>query len=281
MNNISVNQVNIPDLNIDFVRSLPRVEFLDRKELPFDKGLYFVCVDYPVFQVLYIGCTTNFRSRWDRHNKQEEFKVLQVVQPVWIYYLVMNWQKEDMEILEYAAIRKLSPSLNVRGIDNDIFIVSRISKTEKELILSEISKPLEEHSSDELISILERLGIVLLDNSKPKYWMIGAIKKCLYGINEFNCKIEANFSEKRRQDALVKSLKKVNKPPVIKEILTDVNLSVARTIDPCAPDSYSEITIRTMKKLASMLNVCGYSVMTKDELAHKISLAAKHLDPLK
>jgi hypothetical protein len=281
MTNISVNQVNIPDLNIDFVRSLPRVEFLNRRELPFDKGLYFVCVDYPVFQVLYIGCTTSFRARWDRHNKQEEFKVLQVVQPVWIYYLAMNWQKEDMEILEYAAIRKLSPSLNVRGIDNDIFIVSRISKNEKELILSEISKPLEDYSSEELVVILERLGISLIDNSKPKYWMIGAIKKSLYGMDEFSCKIEANFSEKRKQVALNKSSRKVSRIPKAKEALVDVDLSVAKNIDPRIPDSYSEVTIRTMKKLASMLNVCGYSVMTKDELAHKISLAAKRLDPLR
>jgi hypothetical protein len=99
-------------------------------------------------------------------------------------------------------------------------------------------------------------------------------------MDEFSCKIEANFSEKRKQVALNKSSRKVSRIPKTKEALVDVDLSVAKNIDPRIPDSYSEVTIRTMKKLASMLNVCGYSVMTKDELAHKISLAAKRLDPL-
>ena len=273
MTNISVNQVNIPDLNIDFVRSLPSVDYRYRDDLPFEKGLYFACVEHPIFQILYIGCSTNLGARWHNHHKREEFKLVQAIQPLWVHYLVINWDKEDMEILEYAAIRKLSPTLNVRGIDNDIFVVSKISVAEKQVILAEITKPLEEHSSDELIFILGKLGISFLDAPKPNYWMVGAIKKCLYGMDEFSCKIEANFSEKRKRIVQPKVQgKKAN--------LADIDFAEIKRIDPFVPDSYSEITIRAMKKLASSLNVCGYSVMTKDELARKISLAAKRLDPL-
>jgi hypothetical protein len=266
--------ISIPDINIDLVRSLPRVALLDREDLPLEAGVYFVCVEHPLFQILYIGYSTNLRARWQSHNKNEQFKLIQSIQPVWINYLRVNWQQEDLEILEYAAIRKLSPVLNLKGIDNDIFVVSRIPQTEKQLIISEMNKPLEEYSSDELIPILKRLGINLSEKGKPKYWMIGAIKKCLYGMDEFSCKIEKKLSEKRK-NVLPRNPRKK------KHSLEDADYAEIKKIDPSNPSSYDEITIRSMKKLASKLDVTGYSVMTKDELASKISSAIKRFDPLK
>jgi hypothetical protein len=57
----------------------------------------------------------------------------------------------------------------------------------------------------------------------------------------------------------------------------NLDIEEIKRIDCNEPSTYENIGIREMKKIASALQVCGYSVMTKDELATRITAISQQV----
>jgi hypothetical protein len=271
MTNISVNQVNIPDLNIDFVRSLPKVEYRYRGDLPTKRGVYFVCSNHPHFQVLYVGQTYSFKSRFSwKHSRDVEFDAIQLTQPIQIYYLSLDWIQDDIEILEYVCIRKLKPSLNVIGAIDGAIIIPDLPFKEQQAIAEDIDRSLDSYSMEELSAFLVRIGINLGTTRKTKAWMIKTIKDSL---SDGGRNIRS-YEKRESLECPVILVKKIKR-----HLSESPNLDIEeiKRIDCNEPSTYENIGIREMKKIASALQVCGYSVMTKDELATRITAISQQV----
>lgn len=277
MTNISVNQVNIPDLNIDFVRSLPRVNLSQRTELPEEKGLYFVCVEYPEFQVLYIGQTFNFKQRLYNHSKQDEFAIVHMTQTVWIHYKTLEWSREDIVLFEELLIKKLSPVFNIVGIKSSGDVATpELSETQKHCAIRNLSKPLLAHSSEELIMVLGELGVPVIGKQKSRKWMIGTIKKILltkqvsYSDSQF-LEADISFTDSSNDKSVKAEFVIGHNTDDLVNSIPENYISLINQINDKNPSSYSHITIREMRKIAMHLKICRYGTMTKDELAANIS----------
>lgn len=100
----------------DVLSMLPALPFNDRKQLPSRSGIYFVT--YLVEEILYIGKTNNFHTRWIAHHKLNEIKKLYDTNNILISFCELPSDKID--ITEASLIKKLTPALNISIVPKEI-----------------------------------------------------------------------------------------------------------------------------------------------------------------
>lgn len=276
--------ISIPDINVDFVRSLPRISLADKATLPDRKGVYFVCVESPVFQVLYIGqSSVSLRERWRFHDKIKDFAVIHLSYPVWIHYLLLDWNSVDIEIMEYAAIKKIPCVMNTHYNDIKDMMIPVLPENHIRAIAQDVDRPLHEYSSDDLRAILEKLGVYLFDSNRSKTWMVKTICNILFPEEKDKQYHSLVGEEKSRTsvDEVTEDYPLLSEDILDKLIeIDDLDVADVVRIDPENSNSYADITIRQMKRIASAFKVVGYSEMTKTELAHNINIAVQGLSKI-
>jgi len=280
--------VDIPSVDLEYVASLPSIPFQDRNLMPNLSGIYFVCISVPDVRVIYIGKTTSFCRRWLSHNKTPELELLHSLRiPVNIHLLELDWDSNNLILLENLVINKFNPPMNVAGLKDEfmdegsIFFLPTVSDNVREEISSRITRPLDGYATSDLVSIAKSLLITV--TRKRKKILVDQIKMALGEYyNEPNIitwrrRNSNNFekvvsTQRRILPQEIEDLKRKEKERQaniahllstdFKEILEQINYSDI--------SSYRNVRIRVLKKLASALNVRGYSVMTKDELVFEI-----------
>lgn len=102
-------------INIDMegIRSLPSVPSHHKNSLPKLSGLYFVVVQTPDPQLLYLGKASNFLQRWRNHHRQPEISLIEKLGLITnIHWLELHVADEALDQWEKQLIKDLCPTLN-------------------------------------------------------------------------------------------------------------------------------------------------------------------------
>ncbi len=97
----------------------PALPYEDREQLPEEQGVYFVTNG--INEVIYVGKTKNFRTRWVSHHKLSDIKNNYPISQLLIVFCETAANKIDE--IEVALIRRFTPPENSIMFSKDIKVV--------------------------------------------------------------------------------------------------------------------------------------------------------------
>lgn len=258
---------NVSRISVEFVDSLPFVPLKYRSSLKACAGIYFATMRIPDTKILYVGCTSNLKSRWKMHDKNPHFNLLALAGvPVYIHWIELDWAKEDAVILETVFIKKFNPPLNTHHSEGNSWDAETNTSDDppsklKEEVCSSIDMPLELMPVLKLRLLAARLGFESA-KSAPKWVVIDFLKHCLLGLYD-----EDELLQKASQKS---DLKKTTPAKTIPKSIDGIP-----TIE-----SLQRMSIRELKVVASLLKVRRYSYMTVRQLKKEIEMKLSYENPL-
>lgn len=272
----------LPKLSYDYILSLPFVAFRDRGTLPEIGGVYFFVIkNSSLTRPIYIGSSTNIRSRIKQHDKSFAIAFLEDIElDICIAFLPLSeWDYIDIEALEVSLIRKIKPRMNKSntGIDNEngaellkdsIKVVFEVTEQRKQSIVATFTQPLERMSPFELRQICKDLAIGST-HGKSKKVLCRSIKTVLGNLY--------NESSLLTETSVVKNLMRE------KDVCADIDSNVFTQVAAfwqASEQTKDNVSIRQLKNIARTLRVYRYSDLTKTELMEHIEKRIKELEKI-
>jgi len=278
-------------VNHEYVFNLPFEIYCHRSRLPDTGGIYFIVMETTENSLIYIGMTNSFSSRFQQHSCKDEFDLLSFLGiRLKVHYLSLQISRGDLELLEYALIRKLDPVLNkknsipVKSIDRLTAQRNNAPFEIKQQVADKLNCKLEAYTIKELIDIAESLSIFGARKTDKKSMIIAieASLGALYDASQFTPKPlrstfrfehfgEEDESEIKKKEPYVPVSREYKKHSVdnlinafteIESVFGSLNYSVERL---------TLLSIRDLKYIASELGVYRYSYLSKDKLATEIT----------
>ena len=271
----------LPKFTYEYILSLPSVAYRDRNTISEIRGVYFFVIkNTPLTRPIYIGSSTNIKSRVKVHDNSFAIAFLEDIElDICIAFLPLsNWDYIDIESLEISLIRKMKPRMNKSstGMDNDsaaelkgsVKVLFEITEKRKQSIANTLTQPLERMSIHDIRQICKDLAIGSICGKNKKI-LCNAIKTVLGDLYS-----ESNLLA---ETSVVKNLMQGSE--LCQNIYTNAFSQVAAFWQ-SNEQRKEHFSIRQLKNIARTLRVHRYSDLTKPELVKHIDERIKELEKI-
>lgn len=267
-----------------------------RSNLPDESGIYIVTLKIPYsslnssVKVLYVGMTTRgLKSRWGNHN---------LLNPLVAYYagigltvnisiILLDLEKEDLELIEMLLIKTFDPHLNkihkssggkVLPSNNSITkLTQRIVSRSLELKMSVAPKECISHTKvDKILGLINKRSLESLSYTELvtiTHMLCSDLNpyRRFYSKKEMIEVIKAELTEAAGEEYIpTKYIDKLEQKRILSKKIIDRELTIDNYISHPDVKKLMSQSIRKLKLLAAEVGVYRYGIMSKNELVAAI-----------
>ena len=240
------------------ILALPFCQYSGRESLPFVPALYFVVVDYPKTQIIYIGKTINLYSRWRGHHKDVEIEAVErigIFARIHYFGFDINTSEQELTLKEFILLQRFSPPLNAQL--SPPLTVAAAQEDRRRQCAIKIQYPLEQYSPQELRNFAASLGLRGL-SSVGRDRLVEEVKRELGAFYE--------------EEALI------NRPECRALQERKARAAAARSWQ-SRGQRLEDLSLRELQKLGAQFKIKRSNHYRKDELIEKIRALSVSEDP--